>query len=352
MWDDWGNKIEFWTAVKQIADQAVGRVVSLSLPESIRSSLSSSPVSWPHICGAWADQRASHDLRKAWIQQSSNNLVGEDQQDKVQDGGRDRQADDVVDAVKHDPYLDAHEQRLLGCIIDAGEFASAKLIAPSWPLLKMSAGSMPTSFAHVHLPAHTIDSVRTIVSLPLLHPTAFQQGILKEHSMTGCLLFGPPGTGKTLVVRALAKEAGCRMLAISPSDVMDMVCSFFCDYALNYALLTAGLFFSFFRKVRGGGRETGSLRVLVGEKASPLRRIHRRDRCPLWCSVIFARYWKRVRASWRHHRIHAGNGRPEDVQHGQRHRHRRDQPAVRSRRRRLKAAPSEASGGPARRERT
>jgi len=85
---------------------------------------------------------------------------------------------------------------------------------------------MPTSFAHVHLPAHTIDSVRTIVSLPLLHPTAFQQGILKEHSMTGCLLFGPPGTGKTLVVRALAKEAGCRMLAISPSDVMDMVSGF------------------------------------------------------------------------------------------------------------------------------
>lgn len=41
--------------------------------------------------------------------------------------------------------------------------------------------------------------------------------------MTGCLLFGPPGTGKTLVVRALAKEAGCRMLMISPSDVMDMV---------------------------------------------------------------------------------------------------------------------------------
>ena len=44
--------------------------------------------------------------------------------------------------------------------------------------------------------------------------------------MTGCLLFGPPGTGKTLVVRALAKEAGCRMLAISPSDVMDMVSDF------------------------------------------------------------------------------------------------------------------------------
>lgn len=30
------------------------------------------------------------------------------------------------------------------------------------------------------------------------------------------------GTGKTLLVRALAREAGCRMLVISPSDVMDM----------------------------------------------------------------------------------------------------------------------------------
>jgi len=83
--------------------------------------------------------------------------------------------------------------------------------------------SLTTTFGQVHLPSQTIDAVRTIVSLPLLHPHAFKQGILKEHGMTGCLLFGPPGTGKTLVVRALAKEAGCRMLVVSPSDVMDMV---------------------------------------------------------------------------------------------------------------------------------
>jgi ATP-dependent 26S proteasome regulatory subunit len=109
---------------------------------------------------------------------------------------------------------------------------------------------MPTSFARVHLPAHTIDSVRTIVSLPLLHPTAFQQGVLKEHSMTGCLLFGPPGTGKTLVVRALAKEAGCRMLAISPSDVMDMVRTVSWS-SLDYAWLT----FAFIRKYVGEGEK-------------------------------------------------------------------------------------------------
>jgi len=83
---------------------------------------------------------------------------------------------------------------------------------------------MTTSFEQVHLPPHTIDSVRTIVSLPLLHPHAFAHGILKNHAMTGALLFGPPGTGKTLVVRALAKESGARMLLIKPSDVLDMAC--------------------------------------------------------------------------------------------------------------------------------
>jgi hypothetical protein len=170
---------------------------------------------------------------------------------------------------------------------------------------------MPTSFARVHLPPHTIDSVRTIVSLPLLHPTAFQQGILKEHSMTGCLLFGPPGTGKTLVVRALAKEAGCRMLAISPSDVMDMVRTVSCRASITRSLLLV-----ISSVVRGGGREAGPLRVLVSQKVSSLRRFHRRDRCPLRCSVILTRYWRRVRASWRHHRIHARDGRLEDIQYG------------------------------------
>lgn len=121
MWDDWGNKIEVWTTVKQIGDQAVGQVISSSLPESTRSSPSSIPISWVDICSAWADQRASRDLRKAWIQQSSNRPAGEYQQDKNLDSERDRHVDDIVETVKHDPYLDGHEQRLLGCIVDAGE---------------------------------------------------------------------------------------------------------------------------------------------------------------------------------------------------------------------------------------
>jgi hypothetical protein len=136
MWDDWGNKIEVWTTVKQIGDQAVGHVISSSLPESVTPSLSSIPISWVDICGAWADQRASHGLRKEWIQQSSNRPAGEDQQDKNLDNERDRHVDDIVETVKHDPYLDAHEQRLLGCIVDSGEFANSKLITLSHSVLR------------------------------------------------------------------------------------------------------------------------------------------------------------------------------------------------------------------------
>jgi len=127
MWEDWGNKIEVWTTVKRIGDQAVGCVISSSLAELVRSSLSSIPISWVDVCGAWTDQRASRDLRKAWIQQSSNRPAGEDEQDKILDNERDRPVDDIVETVKHDPYLDAHEQRLLGCIVDSGELAKSKL---------------------------------------------------------------------------------------------------------------------------------------------------------------------------------------------------------------------------------
>ncbi|CAE6490353.1 unnamed protein product [Rhizoctonia solani] len=114
--------------------------------------------------------------------------------------------DDLVERVKNDPDLEPHEDRLLGCIVN-----------PAW-----GTAELQTTFAQVHLPDTTIDSVRTLVSLPLLYPAAFRSGILAQHAMTGALLFGPPGTGKTLLAKALAKESGARMMVVKPSDVMDM----------------------------------------------------------------------------------------------------------------------------------
>ncbi|PSR74167.1 hypothetical protein PHLCEN_2v10123 [Hermanssonia centrifuga] len=206
MWEDWGKTVEMWSNVRKIADRIVGKAVAANAKNASASSKASkltldpTPVTWDAVYEAWSVHKAARDMRKAWIQLSSGKAVQEQDEDKVKEA--EVSVDEVVERVKRDPDLDQHEQRLIGCIVDTA--------------------SISTTFNHVHLPARTIDSVRTIVSLPLLHPTAFQHGILKEHSMTGCLLFGPPGTGKTLVVRALAKEAGCRMLAISPSDVMDM----------------------------------------------------------------------------------------------------------------------------------
>ncbi|KAG1803621.1 uncharacterized protein HD556DRAFT_1533135 [Suillus plorans] len=206
MWEDWSNQFEPWTSVRQIADRAVGSVVSSGLPQQKKLGLEPTPVPWATVHHAWAAQRSAHSQRKSFMRDSVKILKQKDAEEEHEDAENEEtegeKVDEVVERVRQDPYLEQHEQRLLSCIVDPA--------------------SLSTTFSQVHLPEHTVDAVRTIVSLPLLHPAAFQQGILKEHGMTGCLLFGPPGTGKTLVVRALAKEADCRMLIISPSDVMDM----------------------------------------------------------------------------------------------------------------------------------
>lgn len=106
--------------------------------------------------------------------------------------------DPVIDGIRKSRDLSSHERRLLSCIVDTSKLAA-------------------TTFADIHLPLKTIDAVRTVVSLPLLFPQAFQGGILRDHSTTGALLFGPPGTGKTLLARAVANESGARMLAIQVS---------------------------------------------------------------------------------------------------------------------------------------
>ncbi|KAI6028795.1 hypothetical protein F5J12DRAFT_807761 [Pisolithus orientalis] len=215
MWADWSTCVEPWSSIRQIADRAVGSVVAAQPPTS-------GPLYAP---GLEPTARSGRDLRKAWtkdarvrIPRGPQQEYGAEEDGEELDGeeaeeGKGRVVDEVVEAIKQDKDLDPHEERLLGCIVDPDMVVK---------LIELTQDSISTTFAHVHLPQHTIDSVRTLVSLPLLYPTAFQTGILREHAMAGCLLFGPPGTGKTLIVRALAKEAGSRMLMVSPSDVMDM----------------------------------------------------------------------------------------------------------------------------------
>ena len=178
--------------------------------------LESTTLPWSTIAQSWDMERASRAHRKDFLsgfttkpgkrsikEEGAAKTDEEAEEEEEESDAEASDIDDLIEQLKRDPTLDQYEQRLLGSIVNPK--------------------NMPTTFAQVHLPPATIDSIRTIVSLPLLHPSAFEYGILKQHSMNGALLFGAPGTGKTLSIRALARESGARMMIIKPSDVMDMV---------------------------------------------------------------------------------------------------------------------------------
>ncbi|CAE6453724.1 unnamed protein product, partial [Rhizoctonia solani] len=145
-------------------------------------------VHWDGFCEAWASYHSIEHDREAWITS------------KISEGKSDGSIDEVLERVKK-MNLSSHERTMLRCVVNPDDITS--------------------TFDTIHLPAGTIDRIRTLVSLPLLYPEVFQSGVLKQHSMAGALLFGPPGTGKTLIARAVAKESGARMIAIKPSDIQD-----------------------------------------------------------------------------------------------------------------------------------
>lgn len=187
----WHNTVRSWAFVRELAITAMGR--KLASDDSVG-------VSWRDVLDAsQANRQNESQLNKrikgllpAKLSTTHTPILAPSAEP----------SDPVVAKLRKSKDLSAHEKRLLGCIVDAQKVAT-------------------TSFQDVHLPFKTIDAIRTIISLPLLFPAAFQGGVLKDHSTQGALLFGPPGTGKTLCARAVANESGARMLAIQPSDVND-----------------------------------------------------------------------------------------------------------------------------------
>ena len=136
----------------------------------------------------------------------------------LEDGEEGRTIDAVERSSKTKEDLDTHTKRPLGRIVDPGQLlfsAHRRMSCVNTDVTCLA--TLSIILAQVHLPPRTIDSEY----LGLVPLAPFQMGILKEHAITACLFFGSLGTGKTLV-RALAKEAGCRMLMVSPSDVMDI----------------------------------------------------------------------------------------------------------------------------------
>ncbi|KAG8722348.1 hypothetical protein FRC09_006387 [Ceratobasidium sp. 395] len=213
----WEERLLEPDALKDVVDRALATAMLSDEGEQDRAQ---TVVTWAQLQDAWREKHTSDEERKAWTKDEDEDEKSDKDEDEKSDKDEDEKSDkdedekddkdekeeekppvdEVIEKVKS-ADLDEYERRLLGCIVD---------------VVKLS-----TTFENVHLPMTVIDSVRSIVSLPLLFPDAFKSGILKQQAISGALLFGPPGTGKTLVVRALAKESGARMLAIKPSDVAD-----------------------------------------------------------------------------------------------------------------------------------
>lgn len=176
-----------------------------------------------------------------------------------------RQSDPVINALKRATDLNKYEKRLLPCVVDAHKLAS-------------------TNFSRVHLPDSTIDAIRTMVSLPLLHPEAFRTGILGEHSAGGALLFGPPGTGKTLLARAVASESGARMLAIqvglvaAASLMSSLVTSTTCMWAKEKSCEHLDVSAPIANRKGEGG-------LFASAPTVSMRRLHRRGRLAVWRSI-------------------------------------------------------------------
>jgi hypothetical protein len=104
-----------------------------------------------------------------------------------------------IEKIKKD--CNPHETRLLAGVVD-----------PS---------NIKIGFNDVHAAPESIEALKSMTTLSLMRPDAFEYGVLANDRLTGLLLYGPPGTGKTLLAKAVAKESGATVLEVSGAQIYE-----------------------------------------------------------------------------------------------------------------------------------
>ena len=80
--------------------------------------------------------------------------------------------------------------------------------------VRMRGRNIPSvSFEDIGGLDETIEEIKEIAIVPLLHPEVYQKA--GQDPPKGILLYGPPGVGKTLLAKALAREAQCNFMLIN-----------------------------------------------------------------------------------------------------------------------------------------